>query len=283
MSRSIRRCHRPTAYPDSEAVSLGKREGDVWDFLSLVYVATPAALDLHGVDLASIDDPSSFITAETGEVGVLGGRRKPEGRRDPDVLANPIMLSPTYSSVPSSFVTEAELTRRGWEAVPAGRWFIQLSAPLTNDQFAAARDIAAASGLSIESRDEQAGLSRLRTVATGTGMALALAILAMTVGLIRGESAADLRTLTATGASSSTRRTLTAATSGALALLGAVLGIVGAYLALAAGPFGDIGRLARVPVTQLIMIALGTPAIAACTGWLLAGREPAVLARQPVV
>ena len=269
--------------PGREAVSLGRRDDEGWGFLTLVYVATPAALELHDVDLAAIDDPTSFLTAETGEIGVLGGRPRQEGRRDPDVLANPVMLTPTYSSVPSSFVTEAELTRRGWQAVPAGRWFIQLSAPLTSDQFAAARDIAAASGLSIESRDQQASLSRLRTGATGTGMALALAILAMTVGLIRGESAGDIRTLTATGASSSTRRTLTAATAAALALLGALLGIVGAYLALAAGPFGDLSRLARVPVMQLLMIAVGTPIIAACTGWLLAGREPAVLARQPVV
>ena len=41
----------------------------------------------------------------------------------------------------------------------------------------------------------------------------------------------DLRTLTATGASSTTRRTLTGATVGALALLGALIGATGAYLA----------------------------------------------------
>ena len=37
-------------------------------------------------------------------------------------------------------------------------------------------------------------------IATAAGALLALAILAMTVGLIRSESAGDLRTLTATGA-----------------------------------------------------------------------------------
>jgi putative ABC transport system permease protein len=275
----------PTAdgLPGREAVSLGRREGEGWDFLSLLYVATPIALDVHGVDLASIDDPTSFLTAETGEVAVLGGRPRQEGRRDPEILVDPIVLAPTYSSVPSSFVTEAELTRRGWQAESSGRWLIQTAVPLTSGQLATARDIAAESGLSIEARDQQAGLARLKTGATATGMALALAILAMTVGLIRGESAGDIRTLAATGASSSTRRTLTAATAGALALLGAVLGIVGAYLALAAGPFGDLSRLTRVPVTQLTVIAFGTPLIAACAGWLVAGREPTVLARQPVV
>ena len=60
---------------------------------------------------------------------------------------------------------------------------------------------------------------------------LALGILAMSVGLIRSETASDLRTLTATGASSRTRRTLTAATAGALGLAGAVLGTAAAYVA----------------------------------------------------
>jgi putative ABC transport system permease protein len=59
-------------------------------------------------------------------------------------------------------------------------------------------------------------------IATAAGAILALAILAMTVGLIRSESAGDLRTLTATGATPSIRRTLTAATAGTLALLGAL-------------------------------------------------------------
>jgi putative ABC transport system permease protein len=70
----------------------------------------------------------------------------------------------------------------------------------------------------------------------------------MTVGLIRGEAAGDLRTLTATGATSTTRRTLTAATSGALALLGGLLGAIGAYIALLAGYHNDLSALSRVPV-----------------------------------
>ena len=60
------------------------------------------------------------------------------------------------------------------------------------------------------------------------------AVLAMTVGLIRSETAADLRVLSATGASGRTRRMLTGATAGALALLGALLGTAAAYLGIIA-------------------------------------------------
>jgi hypothetical protein len=88
-------------------------------------------------------------------------------------------------------------------------------------------------------------------IATAAGALLALAILAMTVGLIRGESAGDLRTLTATGATSRIRRTLTATTAGALALLGAVLGVAGAYIALAATYHDDLGYLSGVPFLYL--------------------------------
>lgn len=50
--------------------------------------------------------------------------------------------------------------------------------------------------------------------ATMFGLVLALGILAMSVGLICSETAADPRTLTATGASGRTRRALTAVTAG---------------------------------------------------------------------
>jgi putative ABC transport system permease protein len=75
---------------------------------------------------------------------------------------------------------------------------------------------------------------RLANRATGVGIVVALGILAMTVGLIRSETARDLRTLTATGARRWTRRTLTATTAGALALMGALIATSGAYLALLA-------------------------------------------------
>jgi len=60
--------------------------------------------------------------------------------------------------------------------------------------------------MTVETRDDQTELTAIRSGATAAGMLLALGILAMTVGLIRSEAAGDLRTLTATGATSTTRR-----------------------------------------------------------------------------
>jgi putative ABC transport system permease protein len=186
--------------------------------------------------------------------------------------------TPRYSSVPKTFISPAAVAGRGWERVRAG-WLIQTATVLTTDQRAAARDLAIDAGLTVETRDEQASLSGLRTGATAAGMLLALGVLAMTVGLIRSEAAGDLRTLAATGASSSLRRSLTAATAGSLALMGVVLGTGGAYLVLTGVNLDDLGDLVHVPVAHLAVIALGVPAIAAAAGWLLAGREPAVRPR----
>ena len=115
---------------------------------------------------------------------------------------------------------------------------------------------------------------RLRNWSTAAGILVALGVLAMTVGLIRSETAGDLRTLTATGASSTTRRTLTGATAGALALLGALLGTAGAYAALLAWHRSNLHPLTHVPVANLVIILVGLPLIATAAGWLLAGREP---------
>ena len=136
--------------------------------------------------------------------------------------------------------------------------------------------------MTIETRDNQTELTAIRTGATAAGMLLALGILALTVGLIRSEAAGDLRTLTATGATSTTRRALTAATAGALALLGVLLGATGAYLALLAGYHDDLATLSRVPLLHLTVTVVGLPLTAAAVGWLLAGREPPALARQPL-
>jgi putative ABC transport system permease protein len=208
-----------------------------------------------------------------------GVSREPGTQKE--VVTNVERIALGYSSLPGSFITPDALRRRGLETARVG-WLIEANEPLTNEQLAAAREVAADAGLTIESRDHQEGLLALRTSATAAGMLVAFAVLAMTVGLIRSATAGDLRTLTATGATSGIRRTLTAATAGALALLGALLGTTGAYLALIAGVAGDIGALSPIPVLHHLLIVAGIPLIAVIAGWLLAGREPPTLARQPL-
>jgi len=204
-------------------------------------------------------------------------------RRDrPPGIANPTVQVvgqlPVYTSDPGALITAHAMQTLGMQALPAA-FLVQTHGPLTADQIATARRVAASAGLYLETRNVQKDGAVLRNWATATGILVALGVLGLTVGLIRSESANDLRMLAATGASSSTRRTLTAATSGALAFLGAVLGTAGAYAALFAWHRSDLSPLGRVPIVDLIAIIVGLPLVAAAGGWLLAGREPPRLAR----
>jgi putative ABC transport system permease protein len=180
-----------------------------------------------------------------------------------------------------TFITLGGLRRLGWKQIPAG-WLVESRKPLTSDQIADARAAAADAGLAIEVRRKGDSFAALMALATAAGALLALGILALTVGLIRGESAGDLRILTASGATTRIRRTLTAATAGALALLGALLGVAGAYIALAALYYDDLGYLSHVPVLYLALAVIAVPLAAVAAGWLLAGREPPAIAR-PVI
>src|SRR6202040_1814631 len=127
---------------------------------------------------------------------------------------------------------------------------------------------ASTSQLSVESKNDEPTSSAVIGSATLFGILIALAVLGMSVGLVRSETAGDLRTLAATGASSYTRRTLTAVTAGAPGLPGALLGTVGGYIALIGWLRGNslnggIAALGNVPVADLLIILLGMPAFAA--------------------
>jgi putative ABC transport system permease protein len=186
---------------------------------------------------------------------------------------------PQYTSLPDTLLTAGGLARRHLVPVRAG-WLIESSQPVTRSQLAAARRIAADAGLTVESRDGQQAVQTVRASATAGGLLLALAVLAMTVSLIRSEGAADLRTLTATGATARIRRTITATTAAGLALLGVVLGTAGAGLGLAAVYRHDLAVFGRVPLIYPLVFGVGVPVAAAVAGWLLAGKEPPGIARR---
>ena len=264
-----------------EVIAVGRRAGDGWRGATPVYVATPDLLERVGLDPAVLDR-TEFITSEPGDVSLLGGVDPDDGGSTPRRITGAVTFEPGYTSLPRAMITPEGLRRQGWEAAPSA-WLIQTYRPLTADDRSTAREQAAlAAGLSVEARQGQGGLAQLRLGATAADMLLALGVLAMTVGLMRTDSARDLRTLTAAGATSTVRRALTAATAGGLALGGVLMGTAGAYLGLAAGNLDDVGGLTPVPVVQLLIIIVGVPLVASAASWLLAGGEPPALARQPL-
>jgi putative ABC transport system permease protein len=281
-------------------------------FSGQVYVATPQLLRAFGVKASQVDPTADILTMRPGLSGLSkmqltysngpsnkgggpgGGGPGGSGLQTfpcpkSSCLANPVIQEisalPSGTSAPNTVITEHAIRQLGLSTSPQG-WLIQAPHPPTAAQIRNAQSTAGAAGLTVETRNSIPTSAEIINWATVFGVLLALGILAMAVGLIRSETASDLRTLAATGASSPTRRTLTAATAGALGLLGAVLGTVAAYVAAIGYAWDNqldgLSELSSVPTQNLLIILVGMPLIAAVAGWLLAGREPAGLGRQPI-
>lgn len=258
-------------------VSVVRARNDGFESVSPLYVATPATLAVR-----STDDGVEIATTADGDLALVDPvemQRNRQQRPPSEPIEVTGTLPDAYSSLPQALITADALESRGWVAMPSGRWLVSASGSLSAEQVRSVREIAAQHGLTVETRDTDDRLIGIRVGGVTAGMVLALAVLAMTIGLIRAEAAGELRTLTAAGATSTTRRTITAATAGVLALAGALIGIVGAYLGLGAG---HLSALTPLPVPDLATVVVGTPIVATVAGWLLAGREPAAISRRPL-
>ncbi|WP_446212379.1 ABC transporter permease [Micromonospora sp. IBSANI012] len=241
-----------------------------------VFVATPELLAYYGIDPASINAGTDLLTPRAS---IAGYDLIPLRLREWHPALQHVTL-PSYSSLPNVLLTTHGMTPLRLTQIPVG-WLVKAPHALTPAQIDKAQQTAVAAGLNVESRPTGVDQARLADDFTAAGITMALGVLAMTVGLIRSETARDLRTLTAAGAGRRTRRALTAATAGALALCGAIIGTACAYLALLAWYHQEVHWLAHPPVLNLAAILVGLPIVAYLGGWLLAGREARVIARQP--
>jgi putative ABC transport system permease protein len=259
------------------------------NFSGTVYVATPQLLAAYGIKPGQIDPGSYILTMRPGMAGLprmvlLYGDLGPQG--NPSVVDNPPMQTvaslPGGTSAPNTVITMYAVSKLHLRTNVRG-WLVQAPHPLTAAQINTARKVAVANGVSIETKSGELSLNQISDGATVIGLLIALGVLVMTVGLIRSETARDLRTLAAAGAGGTTRRTITAATAGALGLLGAVLGSAGATIAGLAWARSSLSTtFGNVPAADLLAILVGLPLVAAAGGWLLAGRQPSAISRQPL-
>jgi putative ABC transport system permease protein len=259
------------------------------NFTGTLYVATPQLLAAYGIKPSQVNPGAYILTMRPGMAGLprmvlLYGHLGPND--NPSVVHDPAMQTaaslPGGTSAPNTVITMWAMSKLHLKPDLRG-WLIQAPHPLTAAQISTARRVAIASGVSIETKSGELSLNQISDGATVIGLLIGLGVLVMTVGLIRSETARDLRTLAAAGAAGTTRRTITAATAGALGLLGAVLGSAGATIAGLAWARSSLDTtFGHVPAADLIAILIGLPLVAAAGGWLLAGRQPAAISRQPL-
>jgi putative ABC transport system permease protein len=278
-----------------------------------IYVATPQLLRAFGISRGEINPDTDFLTMRPGlsslspmqlTYGPDAGHTSSDNHwpcLPGSCVANPriqeIGQLPSGTSAPNTVITEHAISTLHLQStIATAGWLITLPDGLTAAQIATAQRLAAGasadrlttapSGMSVETRNSIPSLAQIIDAATIFGIVLALGILGMSVGLVRSEAARDLRTLTATGAAPATRRTITAATAGALAFTGAVTGIAGGYLAaigfFRSNQLDGLSSLSSIPLTNLLVILVGMPLAAMVIGWLAADREPAGISRQPL-
>jgi len=224
-----------------------------------------------------------FESDNSSGLGASGG---PPCTLSNNCLASPAIQTvsalPSGTSAPNTVITEYAMREYHLKTHLSG-WLIQAPGPLTATQIRAARRVALAYESPLEIATGGTDFGEIATAGTVLGILIALGVLAASIGLIRSEAGRDLRTLTAAGASATTRRTITAATAAALGLLGAILGLAFAVITTMVWAHADLSALfGDVPVPDLLSLLAGLPLIAAASGWLFAGREPAAVARQPI-
>ena len=182
--------------------------GRNWD--GPVYVATPQLLRAYGITGAQASPDADFLTMRPGLPGLTrmqlqygaykSGPASPGSPCPPgSCLANPeirgVSALPSGTSAPNTVVTEHAVHQLHLTVTTAG-WLIQTPDALSAGQISATQRAAAAAGLTVETRNSIPTSAEILGTATAFGILLALGILAMSVGLLRSETASSLRTLT---------------------------------------------------------------------------------------
>jgi len=302
--------HARSAVPLENAAGLSQAGASRHsNFTGSVYVATPQLLATYGIKASQIAPRTDVLTSRPGLAGLSsmemiwantscsgtcqgGGPPAPGASGGPsctpshDCLTNPTIQTvsnlPGGTDAPNTVITEYAVRTYRLQTQLTG-WLIQAPAPLTAAQIRAARRVVLAYQAPLEIASGGTDFGEIAGVGTALGIVIALGVLAASVGLIRSETAPDLRTLTATGASATTRRTITAATAAALGLLGAALGMTFALVASLVWAHGGLSALfGDVPLADVLILLVGLPLVAAVGGWLFAGRESPAVARQPI-
>jgi putative ABC transport system permease protein len=261
----------------------------------LTYVATPALLKAFGISRSEVNPDADVLTMRAllpsaANLALVSGSYQAQSPNIPCpagmCIQNPVIQEmtklPAGTDVPNTVITEGAVKALHETIVPVG-WLIQAPAALTAVQINAARQAALGLGTTVDTKSGAPSLGEISTGATIGGLLLALGVLAMTVGLIRSETVGDLRTLTAAGAGRRTRRALTGVTAGVIAFLGAALGAVAGCLAVLAWAHASLTQVfGDVPWSDFGLLVVGMPLIGAAAGWLLGGRQPPAVSRQPL-
>jgi putative ABC transport system permease protein len=189
-------------------------------------------------------------------------------------------------TVPKLIITPERAEELGYRTEPTSRALVRAAAPITDDQLAAAKAVAAdIPGVAVYGLADTRYSSRpLRAAILAFTTAVALAIIAVAIALVSAESRRDRAILAAMGADSAIRRSV----AGYRALL--MTGLA-AWLAIPAGfvPITLIQLASRegypfaVPWLAFAVVGLLLPVLAGAIGALASRRPPTTQMLRPTM
>jgi putative ABC transport system permease protein len=198
---------------ETPAINLQNPSGNGRQWDGAVYVATPTLLRAYGINPRSIPSNVDVLTSRPGLSGSGvqltsgsgkgfggtdggGGLGSGQGNTNPcppsSCVAHPVVqeesLLPSGTSAPNTVITESALHRlHVANQNSLDGWALQANGAITSAQITNAQSLAASNSLSVESKNDEPTSAEIVNWATVFGIALALGILAMSVGLIRSE------------------------------------------------------------------------------------------------
>ena len=191
-----------------------------------VWVATPDLLGAFHLDDRLAGSAADLLGPLDSSV-LTGDPRSPAP--PPALAIEPLGLD-RFGSIPPYWVSPAWVAAHHFEPTING-WMVVAPTPITTAQRSALQ-VAAGSKLTVETRVEQDSSASIRRSVLIVGGAVASAILAVVVSLIRSEASDEQYTLAAVGAPRRARRSISAATAGLLAGTAGLLAVPTGYLAL---------------------------------------------------
>lgn len=182
-----------TAHPASGGiVTLSQAGTGNNNFSGTIYVATPALLRQYAITGVAAD--ADFLSMRPGlasepRMYLLYGNPNAATMNQ---LANPVIQPagslPSGTSAPNTVITEHAVQELHLKTTLTG-WLVQTPDPLTAGQVSSMRSAIAALGGTVETKSGELGLTQITNGATIVATAVALGVLAMSVGLIRSETA----------------------------------------------------------------------------------------------
>lgn len=253
-----------------------------------VAISSPQLLAALGMESAQPDLDAGFViirwpTARNVTTATIHLMSKATGEEleHVDIPTRVVATGLEPDELPVVLASDKTMAKLGFspgqsDAVPANRFLLRLSHPVTSDDLAVVGRVAAGypDTVAFASQPPDLGGGLFRLVLIAGSLLFTLTVTGIAVALGEAESRSEQRTLVALGAAPGLRRRITAARAAIIAGLGGLLALPGGLMPVW-GLLASRGAVLVVPVPEILALLVGLPLLAIAATWLFGRPLPA--------